>query len=224
MSLLARTVGRISWSFPARTAWRLHRFALAEQASMIDLVLAARATPSPARAAAYLAHAADEARHCRMFTTHAREWAERAGIEAPPAPHADVEHLYQTLGEVAFLALVYRGERHGRRDFEAYRALFARRGETKTAALFEAVVADERRHEESARALLVEVAGDEGAARRALARAALRDAFRAWMRLGRAWSSALYVVTTALLYLACAPLALAVRLARPAPRGFVRAG
>lgn len=222
MSVLARTVGRLTWSFPARTARRLHRFALAEQASMIDLVIAARRTPSAARAARYLAHAADEQRHARMFSAHAREWAERANVPPPPPPRADVEHLFDTLGEAGFLALVHLGERHGRRDFEQYRAQFARRGEARTAAIFEAVLADERRHEASSWALLVEVAGSEGAARRALLKIGARQAWRAWLRAGRVLGNAVYVVLAALLYLACAPLALAVRAALPSPSGFVR--
>ncbi len=222
MSLLARTVGRFTWLAPGRIATRLHRFALAEQGSMIDLTIAARLTQSPTRAAAYLAHAGDEARHARMFETQANEWASRAGI-ALALPRADVEHLFETLGEVGFLALVHRGERSGLREFEVYRDQFARRGEPRTALVFDAILPDERRHEATSWAMLVEVSGSEAQARRALRSAAMRAAWRSWLRAGRTIGRAVYVVLTAMLYLLCAPLALAVRIARPTPRGSLRA-
>ena len=189
---------------------------------MIDLVLAARLTTSPSRAAAYLAHAADEARHAKMFSAHAREWAERAGLDALPPVRADVEHLFESLGETAFLALVHRGERHGRADFEVYRAQFERRGEHKTVALFDAVLVDERRHEARSREMLLAVAGSELAARRALRFAALRATWRAWLRLGRGMGRALYAALASVLYVLAAPIALAVRIAQPARSGFVR--
>lgn len=210
MTWLARTIGLASWASPLRTSRRLARFALAEEGSMIDLRVAARLTPSAARAARYLAHAADEERHARMFGSHARDWAERAGAAPPPPAHADAEDLFERLGEARFLAFVHRGERRGRREFEQYRAHFARRGETRTVAIFETILEDERRHEAESRALLVELAG-ERAARRASLEVTLWESWRTWLRVGRASSALLYTLVMALVYLASAPLALALR-------------
>ena len=64
---LARASSPWVWRSPARAARKLHGFALAEHGSMLDLRLAAARTTSPARAAAYLRHADDEARHAQMF-------------------------------------------------------------------------------------------------------------------------------------------------------------
>lgn len=180
---------------------------------MIDLRIAARLTSSPERAATYLAHAADEERHARMFGAHAREWAERAGLPGAAPEHADVEHLFERLGEERFVAFVHRGERRGRVQFEHYRDHFARRGEEKTAALFGAIVEDERRHEETSGALLVALAGPR--ASRVRVEVALWEAWRTWLRLGRALSGVVYALAMAVVYVLSAPLALAMRLRAP---------
>ena len=54
---LARLLNPLVWRRSGHAARKLHGFALAEHGSMLDLRLAARLTPSPARAAAYLRHA-----------------------------------------------------------------------------------------------------------------------------------------------------------------------
>jgi rubrerythrin len=219
VSLLARTLGVLTWRSPARTARRLASFARAEEGSLIDLRIAARLTASVERAAAYLRHAADEEKHARMFASHAREWSERAGVALEHGP-VDGEHLFQRLGEIGFLAFVHRAESRGRREFEAYRDDFRRRGEPRSAALFEVILEDERRHEAYSRALLVELAGSERAARMALGRALAWEAWRTWRRAGSALAGGLYAVLVALLYLAMAPLAWAMR-ASPERSGLV---
>lgn len=219
MSLLARSVGLMTWRSPTRTARRLAAFARAEEASLLDLRIAARLTPSAGRAAAYLRHGADEEKHARMFASHAREWSERAQIQLEREP-VDVEHLFQRLGEVGFLAFVHRAEARGRREFEAYRDDFTRRGEPRSAALFDVILQDERRHETYSRALLVELARSERAARMALARSLGWEAWRTWRRVGSALAGAVYAVLVALLYLSLAPLAWAIR-ATPERTGLV---
>lgn len=221
MSLLARSVGLLTWRSSARTARRLASFARAEEGSLVDLRMAACLTPSVERAAAYLQHAADEEKHARMFASHAREWSERAQIQLEREP-VDVEHLFQRLGEVGFLAFVHRAEGRGRREFEAYRDDFTRRGEPRSAALFEVILKDERRHETYSRALLVELAGSERAARMALARSLGWEAWRTWRRVGSALAGAVYALLVGLLYLAMAPLAWAMR-ATPERPGFASA-
>lgn len=220
MTILARTVGVWTWGLGRRPARRLHAFALAEHGSMIDLRLAARRCEVPERAARYLEHAADEARHARMFARRAAGLARRAGGPPLPPARADTERLFERLGEVDFLAFVHRGERRGRAQFEVYEASFARRGDARTAALFAAVIEDERRHEAYSRALLEELAGSPAAARRALRKMALWEAWRVYRRLGRAVATRLYTAAMILTYALSAPLALLVRVARPTRRGW----
>jgi rubrerythrin len=210
--LAARALNRIVWRWPGRDARKLHAFARAEEGSRVDLLLAARRTRSTARRALYLRHAVDEARHALMFARRADEL--RAAANAAPlgSPRADGEALFDRLGEVRFLAFVHRGEARGRAQFEAYRDHFAAAGDARTRAMFEAILGDERRHEEYTRALLVELAGGEGAARRALRWAAAWEAWRTWRRAGRFVAERLFVLTMMALYVALAPVGLILRL------------
>jgi hypothetical protein len=210
----ARALNRVVWRWPGRGARKLHAFARAEEGSRVDLLLAARRTSSTARRALYLRHALDEARHAFMFARRADELFLTAGRPSLGTPRADGEALFDRLGEVRFLAFVHRGEARGRAQFEAYRDHFAAAGDARTRALFEAIIADERRHEEYTRALLVELAGGERAARRALRWAAAWEAWRAWRRAGRFVAERLFVVTMMALYVVLAPVGLAMRLSR----------
>ncbi len=215
---LARLSCPLVWRRPARAARKLHGFALAEQASMLDMRLAAARTPSPARAALYLRHADDEARHAVMFARQAQRLAGR------PAPlRADSERLFESLGELAFLAFVHLGEDRARRQFDAYVAWFKAHGRDSEANLFETIVVDERRHCEYTRSLLLELAGGEPQARLALRRAARWELGRRWLRAGRFVAERVYVVAMLLLYVLAAPLALLIRLARPIRRGWLPA-
>jgi rubrerythrin len=207
------TLGTLTFRFAGRVAGRLFAFARAEEASRHDLVVAARLCRDPGRAALYLRHASDEAGHARMFHKRAVELGGRDDRRA------DVEFLFERLGEVRFLAFVHRGEARGRKQFEAYEAFFRQRDE-KTARVFARILEDERRHEAYTRELLVELAGSERAARRELARAAAWEAWRTFRRIGRALVAPIYVVSMAVLYALCAPLSLYVRRVRPERRGF----
>jgi hypothetical protein len=208
------------WSSARHTATRLHRFALAEHGSMLDLRLAARATPCPRRAALYLAHADDEARHAAMFAARARAICRRIGRPTFAAPRADTEHLFERLGEADFLAFIHHGERRGRMQFESYAAWFTRKQRRSDAALFRIIVTDERRHEAYTRALLVELCGGEAGARRALSRVQRWEFGRRWLRAGRAVAGPVYGVLAMALYVVVAPLSLLVRWVRPTPRGW----
>jgi hypothetical protein len=217
MSFLVRGLGVLTFRLRRRAPRRLRAFDCAELGSMIDLRLAAAACEDPERSAAYLAHADDEARHARMFARHAARWARELEQPPPPPVEADTEQLFDRLGEEGFLAFVHRGERRGRREFEVYRDWFAAR-RAPTAALFDAIVEDERRHERTTGALL-EALSDRP--RRALRRAALWEAWRTYRRAGRALAALLYRAAMLLLYLACAPLALLVGVARPPRAGWL---
>ena len=216
-----------AWIWPRhrRAARLLHRFALAEASSRIDLQLAARATPDPRRAAEYLRHADDEAKHARMFERAARRrlraLAEGGKRVAPLPPlRADSEALFEGLGELDFLAFVHVGEARAIPHFEAYQAWCERAGLAHEAQLFAEVLIDERRHAAYTWARLVELTGDIGTARRALRRVKRWEFGRAWLRGGRGFATAVYgvgMVALSLLALGLRPL---VRWARPEARGW----
>lgn len=220
MSLYAALLAPLAWRLPAWPARMLHGFARAERGSHADLLQAANRTASPARRALYLRHALDEARHATMFAQRSADLARAAG-RAPLGPAlADTEQLFERLGELGFLAFVHLGEARGRAQFVRHARACRGRGDVKSAALFEAILVDETRHAAYTRDLLVEVAGGEAAARAALRRARAWEAWRGFRRLGRASAHAIYAVCMIVLYLATAPLALIVRLGRPARGGW----
>lgn len=214
---LARVLNPLVWRSHDHAAAKLHAFALAEQGSMLDMRLAAAATPSPARAAAYLRHADDEARHAHMFDRHARKLAPTREL-GPLA--ADSERLFEQLGERDFVAFVHRGEARALAQFETYLAHFVAHGRDAEHRLFAAIMSDEQRHATYTHALLLELAGSETEARAALRRVARWELGRRWLRAGRFMSERVYVLTTLLVYLLCAPLSLLIRAARPPQRGF----
>ena len=217
---LAKVVNPVVWRIPGHGARKLYSFSLAEHGSMLDLKAAARLTPSADRAAAYVRHLLDETRHARMFAARSAELRAQEGRPSLGFPNADIENLFERLGEVRFLAFVHRGECRGRQQFETYRDWFARRGDTKTRAMFDAIVRDETRHETYTRELLVELAGGEAQARRELAKAALWEAWRTWRRIGRFGAEKLYFAVMTVLYVLLAPFVLIGALARPAQRGW----
>jgi bacterioferritin (cytochrome b1) len=198
-------------------------FSLAEHASMLDLRAACAKTSSPARRVLYLRHSLDEARHARMYAQRSAELQRARGREPLYAPNADIEDLFENLGEVAFLAFVHRGERRGGEQFKEHRRQFLRRGDEKTASLFEAIIADEEQHAGYTWALLVELTGGEKQARGALRKAAAWEAYRLWRRAGRAVAGAVYAAFMFALYVTLFPFAILVRAARPARIGWVAA-
>ena len=196
-----RLVTPIVWRVPGHGARKLYGFARAEQGSRIDLLHAAHRTDARARRVLYLRHALDETRHAQMFWRRSTDLRLAAGRDPFPPPVADTERLFERLGELRFLAFVHRGERRGRQQFERYAAHFSARGDVRTRALFEAILVDEQRHESYTRALLVELAGSERAARRELQRAALWEAWRTWRRAGRTLATAVYTLAMIAIYL-----------------------
>ncbi len=213
--------GQWSLGSPRRAARLLHGFARTEQQSQLELRQAARACPDDRRRARYLRHALDEARHAHAFAEHAQELARAANALGFPQPSARSEDLYDRLGEVRFLAFVHAGERRGRIEFETYARLLRRRGADALAALFEGLVRDERQHEAYSAQLLEELAGAAGA-RSALRWVTRWEAWRSFRRRGRALAGALYRVTMLLIYVALAPVGLALRLTAKPSRGFAR--
>jgi hypothetical protein len=156
-----------------------------------------------------------------MLHQRGAELARARGEPPPSPPHADTEELFEQLGEIAFLAFVHRGERRGRMQFEVHRDAFARRGDEKTRAVFEALIADEVRHEAYTWVLLVDMAGGEAGARAALRRAAAWEAWRIWRRAGRALAQVVYTALMSVLFMALLPWSLLVRAVRPIRAGWI---
>jgi len=181
----------------------LLRFARAEASSHLDMMEAANACPDDARRAQYVAHAVDEARHATMFLSRALE------LDPSLAPHAtrlaDFEHLYARLGEAAFLSFVFVGERRAHAQLTLFRDELAAQGrDTKTKALFDAVLKDEARHVAYTQALTTQLGGS-------VARAHVWEFRRRWLRAGAVLGTALFSALTQALYLCLWPLAAVVK-------------
>jgi hypothetical protein len=181
---------RWTWRNPGR---RFHRFAQAELSSRYDLLAAANLATDPARAATFLLHAADEARHARAFHMRAKDLGYEAELQA------DFEHLYERLGEEKFLAFVYRGESRALKQFAVWRKWL---GDGRDRTILEAVLPDEERHASYTY---------EWSNAKSRRRVGGWEARRSWMRSGRAITGSLYTVVTMFVYLTLAPLALWVR-------------
>ncbi len=188
---------------------------------MLDLLEAARQTPSDARRALNLAHALDEDRHARIFATRARELRAQPGGGRAEVRVADFDALYDRLGEPGFLAFVHRGEQRGRAQFEAQRDVLLGRGDERGSALFAAILVDEERHDRYTGELLLELAGSPKAARKAMRAVALREAWWGWRRAGRVVARVLFTILTSALFVVAAPLALLYRFTRPSARGWL---
>ena len=208
----------LTWGSPSRTVRRLSAFARAEEGSRIDLIAAARLCQDTERAAKYLAHARDEARHTRIFANRARQLAEQGGLPPPDPVRADGDHLFEQLGEVDFLAFVHLGEDRAVQQFSHYERWLSPR-DPRTGAVFSALIEDERGHSTYSRSLLVSMVG-EVAAKKAIRRARLWEAWRVWRRLGRTTARLIYVILFSSLIPLLAVLSLWVRRVRPAHRGW----
>lgn len=201
----------LRWRNPRATARLLSAFARAERSSYFDMMAAANATTSGSRCAQYLAHALDENRHAVMFRRRALELDPSLAHE-PLRFHADFEHLFERLGEAQLMAFVHLGEKRGCAQMRLYRDELrarsgSRREDEKTMAIFDAVIADETRHVSYSLALASELGAS-------FERARAWEAWRGWMRTGSRLSSAIFVLSMSVLYLALFPLALLERARR----------
>jgi rubrerythrin len=219
-AFFARVAAPFVFRIPGHAARKFQGFARAEHGSMLDLKLAAAQTTSPKRSALYLRHALDEARHTQMFAARSTELRRERGDDSLGHPQADTEHLFESLGETRFLAFVHLGEKRGCDQFEAYRDHFGARGDKKTRAMFEAILGDEREHHRYTRELLVELAGGEKEARREIRKAVAWEAWRTWRRAGRFLAQVVYTIAMTTLYVAIAPFALLIRVAKPQRLGW----
>jgi len=187
---------------------------------MVDMLEAARLTPSLERAALYLRHANDESRHAKIFVARSSELRIAAGKAPLVPPRADTEGLFARLGEQSFLAFVHLGEAVALKQFRSYIQYFEKQGQHANQAVLVGISSDETRHEEYTYDLLVEVSGSEEAARKAIARARRWRAWRAWRRMGRSLAQGVHGLLMLALYLLVAPLAIGIRIAMPGAKGW----
>lgn len=216
--MLLRLLNPIVWS-PRRAPGKFFDFALAEQASVVDMLEAARLTKCTKRAALYLRHAGDEARHASLFTEHSNTLRLEQGKPSLGHPIADTESLFAAHGEEFFLAFVHVGETSALSQFPAYIAYFAKTGAKRGQVLLEGIHADEEHHARYTLRLLIELCGQK-AADKLVRRAKRWRAWRAWRRAGNAIASRVHLVVMLLLYALTTPLALAIRVFQPAVRGW----
>lgn len=197
-----------SWALgsPRARAKKLRSLAATERGSYLTLQWAAQETESSARAALYLRHAMDEARHARLF------WERANALWPAEGPLlADSEDLFRRLGEREFLAFVTHGERRGREQFEIYERYLRGRGFLEDAELFARIAADERHHESYSKKLLEEQAGSDAEAARSLSKVRLWEAWRSWRRVGRRLSLGIYTCLIWALFPVILPYALITR-------------
>jgi bacterioferritin (cytochrome b1) len=173
---------------------------------MLDLIAATRLTPNVERSAAYMRHMLDEARHARMFAARSAELRLQDDLPSLGYPVADIEDLFESLGELRFLAFVHTGEKRGRKQFETYRDWFEKRGDHKSGAMFAAIVRDEERHERYTYDLLVAMAGGELQAQSELRAVAAWEVWRTWRRMGRFLAEKLYFIAMLLIYALWGPV------------------
>lgn len=189
-------------------------FARSEWESKLDLAQAAARTESVERAALYLLHAEDEARHTRMFKRRAAELCADYGsalrVEATVAPAG----LFEALGELDFLAFVHHGEARALEELEARRHILIAAGDARSADVLDAIMVDERRHAAYTRELLERLVGSDEARRR-IRRQRVREAGRLLRGRGLALVQPIFALGLYALYLLAGPLlALAAQLGR----------
>ena len=168
-------------------ARRIAHFARTEQGSFLTLRMAANQTASASRAALYLRHAADEARHARLLHACAEELG---GYRAPLV--ADAEDIFAMRGELGFLAFVHHAEGRGRRQFEIIAEELGSKGRAATAELLQRIAGEESHHERYSGELLRDLAGEDALARTELRRIRRWEAWRQFRRLGRTLAGSVY--------------------------------
>lgn len=212
----------VVWNLPGNAAAKFYRFSLTEYSSVLDLTLAANLTPSDDRASQYLRHLQDELKHTQIFYARAGKLRAERGQKPLPPPGPEYEKLFELLGEKRFLAFVHIGEKRGCLQFTSYARYFAARGDDHTSSIFTTVLKDETFHMNYTRALLVDLCGSEKAARRELAKAALWEGYRNWLRAGRTLTGRLFVLISLLAYPLLLPYKAiaALRPGKPATTGW----
>ncbi len=197
---LLRLISRVVWRNPARRILKMYEFSYTEEDSFRDMAQAADRTSDDAMRPKYMLHALDEARHADLFRERAGALIRKldaAGVSIAPIRRAmekkrsgairlhEENHrntLFETLGELEFLAFVYIAERRGAQQFRVYRDLLS--DDPETEAMFARIMRDEKFHMSYSKAALDKLAkaGRAGAVRWAMVRVKARRYWQAWLR------------------------------------------
>jgi rubrerythrin len=209
-SFVFRLLAPLVWRSERKIAGKLLGFAATEAGSALDMLKAAELATDPRLRRLYFRHAMDEARHAQMFRHMARSLEPRdvsSDEDAYRLIHATRQNLYETYGEMRFVAFVHLAERRGEVQFRALERHFAlRRPDLES--LFARIGKDERFHIAYSGRILEEWRRQGRAAevRRALLRVRLSRAAQAWRNSGRIMGDALSRLLLVVLYLTLLPL------------------
>lgn len=175
----AQLIRLLVWRRPAE---RLREFAETEAFGARDLARAAEVVPDVWMRRRLLQHAEDEVRHARLLGEQAGPAAEQTlGALVAGESATDTGVDIEQLGEVPFLAFVHLAEKRAAAEFALHRDALAGKG-----AVFDAILADERRHVAwTERALERYRAAGRG---REVARALRRLRWERWLAPGR-WAT-----------------------------------
>lgn len=180
-------------------------FARSEWESKLELEQAAARTSDTTRAALYLRHAADEARHTRMFKKRAQALHAEYGCSSRVESQVTPTGLFDRLGELDFLAFVHHGEARAIEELEVRCTILRAANDPRSVALLETILHDERRHAAYTWRLLVQ-ASDEPSARRRVRRQTWREARGLLRKRGLLLVRPLLLLGLTSLYLVFGPL------------------
>ena len=235
---------RAVWGDPHKAHLTLLSFAETEDDGGRDLLVAARRIHDEEILVHMRRHAADEIRHADMFRTRASEVAEAHGEhlgmkdeergrafnlghqrsgETTNAHGFFQSGLFDEMGEVGYIAMLFVAETRAAALFETHRRAALSVGDTATAEVFSAILRDEKYHAAWTESTLqrwrkqgraVEVDRELSAAKRG-------RFMSAWRRQGlRSASGLISLLLTICFWTVLAPFGLLARLVRPQPAGW----
>ncbi len=240
LQLATRWRSRASWQDPLRKVRSLESFAQTEEDSGWDLLAAAKQISDPELREHMLRHAADEARHARLFQARAAELradlpSAGARAEEPDRPYdmsrgrqrGDVNAhgffsagLMGELGIVDYMTMLHVAEQRAADLFEVHRELNA--SDPATVAVFDSVLRDEKYHISYTRRFLDRWSeeGRSGEVRRGLKAAKGSRLLAGWKRLGaRSGAGFGRALLFVMYWTVLAPFGLLARFARE-PKGW----
>ncbi|MEM7182245.1 MAG: ferritin-like domain-containing protein [Spirochaetota bacterium] len=218
--LFLRVVNFWIWRNPKAIAEKLNDFARSERGSMLDLLAASRLTSSQERKSLYLRHARDEARHKALFRNMATRLLLKSGGGLSPWQAVDTEELFQSLGEVEFLAFVHLGEKGACLQFEEYRRYFAVKGKKELEQLFAELLIDESAHAAYSWQELLSLVGSRKRAQQVVNKMYFWKMGRSYLRLGRTVTRRIYWITMFIFYWFFFPIAIFLRFTQPLTKGW----
>jgi hypothetical protein len=215
---LLQAISRVVWRRPQRRIIKMFEFSFTEEDSFRDMARAAELTRTPDMRGKYMLHALDEARHADLFRHRSAaiiKHLEAQGIDTRATRetmealrsgavslHETYHHnnLFESLGELEFLAFVYVAERRGAQQFRIYRNLL--KDDPESQAMFGVILNEEKFHMSYSRAALDKMARDGRAleVRWAIFRVRARRYWQAWLRFCRRFANVSNGILFTLLY------------------------